>query len=200
MRRALALFALLPACGAPILVHGQRSPVREAQASDNPDEIFGETVSVTVGPERYLGEVIDCDERSVFVRVHAAESSWQRLPWGDDTRVEIVQGGTGPAYLVWSLVGILSTLTHGYYAGLTSSAWGLAGSLTSSFNWNPRQPVGTCAGLHRFARFPQGMPPGFAARFGPPWPGDGPSAPATPAADPSAPWSAPAPSDAGTSP
>lgn len=191
MRAGLVAVALLTACGGPMVTHGQRDPLRDARAANGPDEVFGETVSVTVGLDRFLGELIDCDGANLYVRLHVTGPAWMRIPWRPSTTVEITLGGSGPGFLVWTLLGILSSLSHGYYAGLTSTVWGTVGSLTTSFTWNPREPVATCEALHRFARFPQGMPPGFAVRFGPDVENEAPPAPAPPGGASPAPWSPP---------
>lgn len=89
-----------------------------------------------------------------------------------------------------SLAGTVSTLSHGVFLILTAPAWALMGALTATTEANS----GTVEApdddeLRRWARFPQGLPAGFAAahhlkRHGPgEW-----NAPPKPAASP---WEAP---------
>lgn len=66
----------------------------------------------------------------------------------------------------WTLLGSLSTLSNGYFAGLTMPLWVLTGSLATSaqsqaplVDYRPDQGVTT--DFRAYSRFPQGLPDGL---------------------------------------
>lgn len=190
MRRA-ALMAVMTwyaaGCSTPFVVHGSRDAVRDPSAAGSPDEVFGETVRVTLARERYLGELIDCDGEGVYLRVHTNfERAWMRLAWSEVQLLEVERSSLGPAMLGWTIGGALSTITHGFWLLISGTVWAVTGGISTAVSWNPRHTVHNCDDARRFARFPQGMPPGFATRFGPH------PEPERPSASPSgSPWSEP---------
>lgn len=63
---------------------------------------------------------------------------------------------------LWSVLGILSTATHGFVLLLTAPMWAIAGTVaTSSASYAPRIISTDPIVLRPFARFPQGIPPGL---------------------------------------
>lgn len=179
-------------CGTPYVLHGSRDVVRDPSVADSPDEVFGETVRVTLARERYFGELIDCDRDAVYVRVHTnVERAWARLAWSDVHLLEVERSSLGPAMLGWTIGGAFSTITHGYLLVISGAVWAIAGGISTAVSWNPRQILLNCDDARRFARFPQGMPPGFVTRFG-----ARPEAERPAAATPGSPWSEPATSPA----
>ena len=66
---------------------------------------------------------------------------------------------------LWTLLGTLSTGSHGFFLILSAPVWILTGTV-AAVNQS-RQPVLTYprqgwAGWRAYARFPQGLPPGLA--------------------------------------
>lgn len=70
----------------------------------------------------------------------------------------------GGDFVSWTLVGILSCASHGFFAALSVPVWLIAGSIctagqnSTGFAAFPRR---SWPELRRFARFPQGLPPGI---------------------------------------
>jgi hypothetical protein len=63
---------------------------------------------------------------------------------------------------IWSAIGTVSTLSHGFVLIVTAPIWALAGTLaTSSASYAPRVASTDPVVLRPFARFPQGIPPGL---------------------------------------
>lgn len=63
---------------------------------------------------------------------------------------------------LWSVVGTVSTLSHGIVLILTAPLWIIAGTAaTSAASYAPRIVGTDPAVLQLFARFPQGIPPGL---------------------------------------
>lgn len=63
---------------------------------------------------------------------------------------------------LWSVLGIISTATHGFVLLLTAPMWAIAGiAATSSASHAPRIISTDPVVLRPFARFPQGIPPGL---------------------------------------
>jgi hypothetical protein len=63
---------------------------------------------------------------------------------------------------LWSVLGMVSTASHGFVLILTAPIWILAGtSATSAASYAPRIVSTDPVILQPFARFPQGIPPGL---------------------------------------
>lgn len=69
------------------------------------------------------------------------------------------------ALRLWTVLGAVSTLSHGFALVLTAPAWAIAGSVaTASASKTPRVESTDPLLLRMYARFPQGLPPGLDAR------------------------------------
>jgi hypothetical protein len=63
---------------------------------------------------------------------------------------------------IWSVLGLVSTVSHGFGLILTAPVWALAGTVaTAAASYAPRIVSTDAIVLRSFARFPQGFPPGF---------------------------------------
>jgi hypothetical protein len=63
---------------------------------------------------------------------------------------------------LWSVLGMVSTLSHGFVLILTAPTWIIAGTAaTASASYAPRVASIDPVVLRPFARFPQGIPPGL---------------------------------------
>lgn len=161
-------FALLACtgCGSQFATRGSTESVRSAAVARSPDEVFGRTVRVTIPPTRLFGELIGCDEDWLYVRVHEeSRSAWQRVHWSENPTVDVELPSYGPALLAWSIIGTVSTFTHGFYALISAPVWAVAGSISTTVGWNPRLGLESCRSARPYARFPQGVPASFAERF-----------------------------------
>lgn len=72
---------------------------------------------------------------------------------------------------VWSLLGMLGTLSNGYYSSFTLPLWSIAGGIGFSSDRRAAAPrVGKrskWAEARPYARFPQGLPPGLPRHLAP---------------------------------
>jgi hypothetical protein len=69
------------------------------------------------------------------------------------------------ALRLWTILGGVSTLSHGFVLVLTAPVWAIAGSFaTASASKAPRVESSDPSLLRMYARFPQGLPPGLDAR------------------------------------
>lgn len=198
---ALVVAAALAGCSSAQRI-GARSVVRSAASASSPNEAFGAQVRVTDGANRYHGEAIACDERRIYVRLNVADDEGEpyiAVDWRDVAEVDVALPGTGWAYGVWTALGTVSTISHGYFGAFTHGLWLSVGIPASVAGSNPSIAAADCRAIRPYLRFPQGLPETFRASHyarvappsGPQPPGDTPwSLPA--AAPPEAPASAPA--------
>jgi hypothetical protein len=69
------------------------------------------------------------------------------------------------ALRLWTILGAVSTLSHGFALVLSAPVWTIAGSLaTASASKAPRVESTDPSLLRLYARFPQGLPPGLDVR------------------------------------
>ena len=109
------------------------------------------------------GELIAATSDSVHV---LTSDSLVAVPTGS------VVAGTLTAYdaqhgtlRLWTVLGAVSTLSHGFVLVLSAPVWAIAGSLaTASASKTPRVESTDPLLLRMYARFPQGLPPGLDVR------------------------------------
>jgi hypothetical protein len=107
------------------------------------------------------GELIAIDETAFHVLSAAGLES---VPRASVRRITIVGYGNRAGTLAaWSVAGGISSLSHGGFLLLTAPMWaigGIAASLTEKHagTWHDDDVA------RRFARFPQGLPPGFDSK------------------------------------
>ncbi len=195
-----AVAAALAGC-APGQRIGASYAVRSAASAASPNEAFGAQVRLTDGLNaRYRGEAIACDEQRVYLRVNVTDGErepYVAFNWRDVAALEVALPGSGWAFGVWTALGTVSTISHGYWAVFSHAGWLAAGIPASVAANNPSIAVASCLALRPYLRFPQGIPETFAvahyARVIPPPsprspPSDAPWAlPSAPAPEPSAP-------------
>jgi hypothetical protein len=78
--------------------------------------------------------------------------------------VEVYDQDTG-GFVLWTVLGTISTISHGYFLVLTAPAWVLTGG-GSAMNAEHTDDItvtdqAELDHLTQFARFPQGLPPGY---------------------------------------
>ena len=136
---------------------------------DVPTNVYGSWITVNTEPDslepegdwlQYNGEFIAVDEENIYVLYDSLYKIPKRIIYV--SIVDIDQKNT-TAYGAWVALGALSTLSHGYYAGISFPIWLLAGIPTATgesrrdryeveypdeLYWND---------VKKFARFPQGM-------------------------------------------
>jgi hypothetical protein len=154
--------ASVPACAGNPAPREWREPAAVAQRSLRGGWIVIKAVAVSgarpTGRAVTEGELIAIDETAFHVLTTAG---LQSVPRTMAHRITLVGYGTPVGALdVWAVAGGISTLSHGGYLLLTAPMWTIGGIVAT------RQEK--AAGMlhdddlaRRFARFPQGLPPGL---------------------------------------
>lgn len=137
--------------------------------------VYGSRVDLTLlGGRRLSGELLAARQDSVWVLPRRAKLSVLSL--SDIARARVPR--TGPSaggMLVWALVGgtvsglaltaACSSVDGADCGGLLPAmivSWGLVGGIAAAITGSGSRPVNVDArGLAPYARFPQGLPPGF---------------------------------------
>lgn len=113
------------------------------------------------------GELLAADPQGLTVLDEANDIVHVEAEHIKDVEVVLYDSGAGVTG-VWTGLGALSSLTHGYFAILSIPVWIVTGAV-ASFNArsDSKLEVGPygLGDLREFARFPQGLPPGFAAQW-----------------------------------
>jgi hypothetical protein len=166
VRRAAPLLALAVAGCATYRQVGSADAERTGRLADTPEDAFGAQVIVRSGKTEYHGELIACSDTTAFVLANGltGREAYRPIPLPVPS-VEIPADSLRTVFIVWSAIGLASTASHGYFAAITAPSWGVVGGLSTYFAGAPERQ-GTCAELWPYARFPQGMPPRIADRFG----------------------------------
>ncbi len=139
------------------------------ETDDVPTNVYGSWITVNIEPDslepdgewlQYNGEFISVDEENIYVLYDTIYTIPKRNIYV--SIVDIDQKNSA-AYGTWVALGALSTLSHGYYAGISLPIWLLAGIPTAAgesrrdryeaeypdeYYWN---------NVKIFARFPQGI-------------------------------------------
>lgn len=113
------------------------------------------------------GELLAADAKGVTVLEPADDIS--HVDARNIQSVEVILYHSGSSVTAaWTVFGTLSSLSHGMWAIFSMPVWILTGTIASA---NARSDSKLAVdrfeldALHQFARFPQGLPPGFIARF-----------------------------------
>lgn len=161
-RRAAPLLLLaaaafvLPACAANPAPEGWRPPAQEAERTVQGGWIVVKWRAGDV-KQRLEGELIAVDEKRLDVLTASGLRSVPREQVGG---LKLVGYGTeGTSLGLWTLLGTVSTLSHGGFLLLTAPLWLIAGTAAAVGESNagfakPEE-------LAKYARFPQGLPPGL---------------------------------------
>ena len=154
--------ACVPGCAGNPAPREWRPPAAVAQRSSHGGWIIIEVVAASgarsAGRRFVEGELIAIDETAFHVLTTAG---LQAVPRTMEHRITLVGYGTPVGALdIWAVAGGISTLSHGAYLLFTAPMWTIGGIVAT------RKEKG--AGMlhdddlaRRFARFPQGLPPGF---------------------------------------
>lgn len=159
---------VLGAVGAVLLAACANNPAPSGwlpSPDDTPQDPYGAWIEVRRGDRvRARGELIAVHDDSVFVltqrgelvaldrsRINGARIAWFDAQWG--------------GLAVWTTVGTLSTLSHGYFSGITLPLWLIVGPIATGAQ--SRVPIESVEResqwreMRMFARFPQGLPQGL---------------------------------------
>lgn len=116
---------------------------------------------------RLQGELIAIDTKALYVLLHHGEQrAFRAVPLRALEEASLYRYGSSASSLgFWTLGGVLSTASHGVLLILSAPVWALiGGSLTiSESNHIMRYyPEHSVREISKWARFPQGMPPGLS--------------------------------------
>jgi len=163
-RGVRALCALLPLMVVHLACAGTSAPDGFLpEPEDAGQEGFGAWIEVErVGQPRVEGEFIAVDDETVYVL--DAKGALIDIPRAQVTKAKLATYES-QADLIggWATLGTLSTLSHGFILIISAPVWIVAGGLTArAVSEEPLEhaPWQDWAKLRRFARFPQGLPPG----------------------------------------
>lgn len=157
----VAAAACLTGCAGNPAPRGWRPPATAAQQSSHGGWIRIEAVDApgTKLRTEHLaeGELIAIDQTAFHV---LTTEGLRSVPRASIHRFTIVGYGTeAGALAVWSVAGGISTLSHGWFLAFTAPMWAVVGVIATTTEkhagvWHDE------AFARRFARFPQGLPPG----------------------------------------
>jgi hypothetical protein len=118
---------------------------------------------VGVTPNAVHGELIAASHDSVHV---LTSDSLVVVPTASVIAGTLTAYDAGHGALrLWTIVGAVSTVSHGFALILTAPVWIVGGSYaTASASKAPRVESTDTSLLRMYARFPQGLPPGLDAR------------------------------------
>jgi len=161
--RALLLAAALAACTPSFHGYGSTTPARPPSLRGTPEEAFGEQVSVVdQGGAWYNGEAIACDARRLYLLLNVPPAGTHHTLWWRDVRhVRVGRAEGTPTFILWTVVGSVSTLSHGVALIFSLPVWLIAGIASAATAADPRPRVETCEALRPSTRFPQGIPRAF---------------------------------------
>jgi hypothetical protein len=158
-RELVMLVALLGAC---IDNPDPRHPSLERTERQG----YGAFITITtLAGQEVSGELISV-ERSV-IRVLRFGAGTGALTWVASTDVKAAtvyqyesEGGFGG----WALLGVLSTISHGFFLIISAPVWIISGAVaggTESRHVVMEYPEHAWGEIVKWARFPQGLPPGL---------------------------------------
>lgn len=158
-RELLMLAALMSAC---VDNPDPRHPSIERMERQG----YGGFITIsTLSGQQVSGELISV-ERSV-IRVLRFGAGTGALTWVATTDVksaDLYEYEAEGAYGGWALLGVLSTISHGFFLVFTAPIWIISGSIAGSAESRhivmsfPEHGWGE---IVKWARFPQGLPPGL---------------------------------------
>jgi hypothetical protein len=125
--------------------------------------VHGFTVWVEKGDgKKFTGELLAVEAERLWLETADGVQAVSVTP-ADRVVVKLSESDQRKTVL-WSVVGALSTASHGYFLIFTLPAWAVTGFRTSGSAEHDAEPEVVPANLPRlyqFARFPQGLPAGF---------------------------------------
>jgi hypothetical protein len=154
-----ALAAIMAACAGTSAPTGWLSPATETQR-----EAFGAWIQITfqqaANRENIDGELIAVEGDIVYILV---ENTLKSAQVAQIKQARLTIYNSQPSLLaLWTLVGTLSTISHGIGLVISAPIWIICGTMTTSLeSYAPRAiyPQKSWDELRKFARFPQGLPP-----------------------------------------
>lgn len=158
---AVAALAFFAACATTTAPSAWLPSVSETQTQG-----FGSWISLTIAGDTLKstldGELIAVEQYTVLVltRDSLIAVGQQKISAAKLTSYRSNAG----LLALWTVLGVLSTPSHGWFMGLTIPLWVITGSVSSagqSYAPQKKYPKLSWYELRQYARFPQGLPPGI---------------------------------------
>ncbi len=114
------------------------------------------------------GELLSIERDSVFVLQQSGEVGVRALAASPRARVAFYDGKHGNT-ASWTLLGVVSSVSNGFFLALTAPAWILTGTFAAV--GDSKAPIVTLVtsadwvGARKYARFPANMPSGLPRRL-----------------------------------
>lgn len=160
------LLAGAAACAGNPAPSGWLAPAREAR-----EDPYGAWVVLSREPApQVAGELLAVERDSIYVLTPAGEVV-AVSPFGVRRATVAFYDAQWGGLAAWTILGALSTASNGYFLVLTFPLWTVGGSLITG--GQSRAPLRTLRrgdaweAVRRYARFPQGLPPGLPRRLPP---------------------------------
>jgi len=158
---AVAALAILGACASTTAPPNWLPDASETQTLG-----FGSWISLAFAPDSQRlpveGEFIAVEQDTVFVLTIRGLTG---IHQADISAAELTNYQPNAGWLaVWTLLGALSTPSHGYFLVLSAPLWIITGSVSTAAQSHAPQkrfPRRSWVELRPYARFPQGLPPGI---------------------------------------
>lgn len=139
--------------GAPLLISPSRA------------EVFGEMVRVNGDGVAVVGEFLGCDSGSIYLRVRTDQTRWVQLSRREWDSIQVVDSGFRGTAGLWTGVGALSTLTHGFFLLISAPVWALVGGIAIGTSGPVTEETNCSEDVRAHARWPQGIPEAVRDRF-----------------------------------
>jgi len=154
-----AFAAIMIACAGASAPRGWLSPAIETQR-----DAFGAWIQITflqaANRENIDGELIAVEGDIVYI---LAANTLKSAQVAQIKQARLTTYDSRSSLLaLWTLGGVLSTLSHGIGLVISAPVWIICGTMMTSFeSYAPRvtYPPKAWEELRKFARFPQGLPP-----------------------------------------
>jgi hypothetical protein len=112
--------------------------------------------------KKITGELLGVEAERLWVETAAGVQEVSVTP-ADRVAVKLAESDYHKTVL-WSVIGALSTASHGFFLIFTLPAWTVTGvttSLRAERSAEPEVAPANLPKLYQFARFPQGLPAGY---------------------------------------
>jgi hypothetical protein len=160
--KIILLMCLVVLASACISVSAPRKSVPKRNAIST--DAFGGWITINAGnPAALSGELIGLTEASVYIMTG---DGLELIPKQQIVSARLVMFNTESfEYGLWTTAGSLATISNGYFMIFTFPLWLATGIPVSAGEANRQNyldyPASGWDELNKFARFPQGIPPGI---------------------------------------
>lgn len=130
------------------------------------EAVFGQVVRVQNDTAVVAGELLACDGDTIYLRVYVGRSRYVALARGDWHTLEVEGTQHYATSGLWTGLGVLSTLSHGFWLVASAPVWGVVGGVSIGASGRRTETLGACTlEVRSLARWPQGLPAPVRGRF-----------------------------------